>query len=306
MLEQGRAAAVVLTVAAAALMWFHGSPASAQGGASRAAPTGRPPLEITGATRIEYDDASQQWVFLGPRVVVVRGTMRVEAPEMLYAERAREITLPRGGTVATPTLEVTADRLSTNLQGRHITADGHVSGRFSEEDAPSPQTTWGTFRADHVVMDDRQDLKQIAAAGQVVIVRGDRRLSGDRGVYNLLTREGTVDGHAELVQGSNRLRADYVFADLRRREARADGHVLLDQNDLHGSADHATYSEPAQTAVLHGNVVLFRGGDTLTAERATILLDRDTAIAEGRVRLVAYPEGGSSPGGDRPPPGGRP
>lgn len=288
----GRSAAGVLILVAAGLM-LHRLPASAQSSAPRAAPPGRPPLEITGATRIEYDDTAHRWVFLGPRVVVVRGTTRVEAPEMHYAERTREITLPSGGRVATPTLEVTGDRLVTNLQSRHITADGHVSGRFADEDPPSPQTIWGTFRAGQVVADDRQDLKQVAATGEVVIVRGNRLLRGDHVVYNHLTREGTVDGRAELVQGSNRLRADHVFADLRQGEARADGHVLLDRNNLHGSADHATYSDPAQAAVLHGNVVLVRGSDTLTAERATIYLDRDTAIAEGAVRLVAYP--GSQP-----------
>jgi lipopolysaccharide export system protein LptA len=290
MTEKGRAAAV-LTVAAAALLWWSGPAAAAQSGPPGAAPAGRPPLEVTGATRIEYDDASQQWVFAGPRVVVVRGTTRLEAPEMLYAERAREVTLPRGGTIATPTLEVTADRLVTDLQSRHVTADGHVSGRFSDEAPPYPQTTWGTFRADHVVVDDRQDLKQMVATGQVVILRGDRRLSGDRIVYNHQSQQGTVDGHATLEQGTSRLRADRVFADLWRREARADGHVLLDHHDMRGSADHATYSEAAQTAVLDGHVVLLRGRDTLTAQRATVLLDRDTAIAEGDVSLVAYPEG---------------
>jgi lipopolysaccharide assembly outer membrane protein LptD (OstA) len=264
------------------------SPAAAQ--PTVPGPAGRPSIEVTGATHIEYDDASQQWTFRGPRVVVVRGTTRVEAPEILYAERAREVTLPRGGTVATPTLEVTADRLAMQLQTRHVTADGHVSGRFSDEG--ESQNTWGTLTADRVVVDDRQDLKQIVAVGEVVIVRGDRRLSGDRIAYNHLTQQGTVDGHAELRRGSSRLRADHIFADLKAREARADDHVQLDHDDVRGSADHATYSEPEQTAVLQGNVAIQRRRDTLTADRVTVLLDRHTAVAEGHVQLVAYPEGG--------------
>ncbi len=228
-------------------------------------------------------------MFRGPRVVVVRGTLRIEAPEVRYAERVHEVTLPSGGTVSTPTLEVTADHLLANLRTRHVTAEGRVAGRFSDEADPK---TWGTFTAHRVEVDDRPEQRQFVATGRVVIVREDRRLSGDRVVYDHQTQQGTVDGQAELARGSDRLRADHVFADLRRHEARADDHVLLDQDDIHGAADHATYNELDQTAVLLGNVKILRNRDTLTADRATVLLDRHTAIAEGHVEVVAYPEGG--------------
>ena len=277
----GKSSVAALLVVAAALWWW-GSAAVA------APPPGRPSLEVTGATRIEYDDALRQWMFRGPRVVVVRGTLRIEAPEVRYAEEIQEVTLPGGGTALTPTLEVTADRLLANLRTRHVTAEGHVAGRFSDEAEPK---TWGTFTAHRVEVDDRAEQHQFVATGQVVIVREDRRLSGDRVVYDHQAQQGTVDGQAELARGSDRLRADHVFADLRHHEARADDHVRLDQGEIHGSADHATYNEPDQTAVLSGNVKILRGRDTLAADRATVLLGRHTAIAEGHVEVVAYPEG---------------
>ncbi len=308
---RGRAralASIALTVAAAAFGWapaaWGSAPLLAQAQAApppagTATPAGRSPLDVTGATRIDYDDATQEWAFRGARVVVVRGNVRIESPEILYGEKTREVTLPRGGAVLTPTVEVTADRIITQLQRRHITAEGHVAGRFTDEEEPSsggstPQKRWGTFAAERVDLDDRPDARQIVATGQVVIVREDRRLRGDRVVYNHLTQQGTVQGHAELVGGSDRLRAEHIFADMKRREAQADDHVLLDHKDIHGSGDHAAYSEPAQTAMLTGHVVLHRGRDTLTADRATVLLDRDTAIAEGHVQLVAY-SGESAP-----------
>jgi len=247
------------------------------------------PLEVTGATKIEYDDSSRQWVFHGARVVVVRGTLRIEAAEIRYAERVREVTLPSRGTLSTPTLEVTADRLMANLQTRHITADGDVAGRFSDEGEPKAQ---GTFNAHRLEADDRPEQRQFVATGQVVIVRGDERLSGDRVMYDDRTQQGTVDGQADLARGADHLRADHVFADLRRHEARADDHVLLDHDEIHGSSDHAIYNEPDETAILLGNVKIVRGSDTLTADRATVLLGRHTVIAEGRVQVVAYPEGG--------------
>ncbi|HYM90099.1 MAG TPA: hypothetical protein VEW91_00520, partial [bacterium] len=148
-----RAAAAAACLAAAGLGSHPGSPAAAA-----AQPAARPPLEVTGATRIEYDDAARRWTFTGPRVAIVRASVRVEAPEIVYSERAREVVLPQGGAVLTPTLEVTADRIATLLDARHVTAEGHVAGRFAEE---APEKRWGTFSADRVEADDRPDLRQI-------------------------------------------------------------------------------------------------------------------------------------------------
>ena len=266
--------------------------------AAWAAPPPSPPtVEVTGATRIEYEDASQQWTFRGAPVVVYRGTTRIEAPVILYTEPTREVTLPDGGLVATPTLEVRADRIATNLASRHLTAEGHVAGRFTDENgsppAPAASRDWGTFAADRAELDDSAAHKEIVATGQVVVVRGDRRLSGDRIVYNHVTRQGTIEGHADMAQGADRLRAAYVFADLGRGTAEANGDVVLDHGDVHGSADFATYSEPEHRALLSGHVKLLQGSDTLTADLVTVLLVGETVIAEGGVEVTSYPAGGS-------------
>ena len=277
---------------AAGLGWGLGSRAAAAPPPPPGAPGSAPrlPLEVTGATRIEYDDPTKRWTFSGPRVVIVRGTLRVEAPEIAYSERAREVVLPRGGTVRTPTLEVGADRMAALLDARHVTAEGHVVGRFAGGSVPEgPPTRWGTFAADRVEADDRRDLHQIVATGQVVVEQGDRRLRGDRVAYDPGTQQGIAEGHAEVAQGSDALRAARISADLGRHDAAADGDVLLDHGELHGSADHATYAESGQTAVLWGHATLLRGRDTLTAERVTVLLDTDAVIGEGHVRIVAYP-----------------
>src|SRR5205807_4087003 len=156
-----RTAGAAALCVAAGLGWSLGSRTTA---AAPPPPQGAPgpvprvPLEVTGATRIEYDDATKRWTFSGARVVVVRGTLRVEAPEIGYGERAREVVLPRGGTVWTPTLEVGADRLAALLDTRHVTAEGHVVGRFAGEEPEGQRTRWGTFAADRVEADDRPDL----------------------------------------------------------------------------------------------------------------------------------------------------
>lgn len=273
-----RAAAAAACLAA----WGAGGPPGIPAAAAPV-PT-RPPVEVTGATRIEYDAAARQWTFSGPRVVIVRASTRLEAGEIAYNELAREVVLSGDAAVFTPTLEVTADRMTSLLDARHVTAEGHVAGRFADE----ARQRWGTFSADRVEVDDRADLRQIVATGQVVVQGDDRRLRGDRIVYNRLTQQGTADGHVELAQGRDSLRAGHVFADFARRLAAADDDVLMEYGDIHGSADHATYSGEEQTAVLWGHVRVRRGRDTLSADRVTAFLDRDAAIAQGHVRLLAY------------------
>src|SRR6266513_3386918 len=89
-------------------------------------PPAPPQIDVSGASTNEYDDATQEWVFRGARVVIVRGTVRIEAPEILYHAGARHIEVLGGGTISTPTFEVGADRIVAMLPTRHVTASGSV------------------------------------------------------------------------------------------------------------------------------------------------------------------------------------
>lgn len=268
------------------------------------APVPRPPaIDVSGASTIEYQDARQEWVFRGPQVVIVRGTLRIEAPEIRYLAAARQIEVLGRGTISTPTLEVGADRIVAMLPARHVTASGSVQGRFLDEGAaqgdaggPSapgvpggassggaaaPEGRWATFSADTVEADDRPDAGQIVATGQVAVLRGTQQLRADQIVYDRMSRQGTADGHAVLAQGADRLLADHIVADLDRGEAEAREHVVLVGEDMRGAADHAMLSQRAQMVVLDGHVVLYRGRARLEAERATIRFAEHTTIAEG-------------------------
>ena len=258
------------------------------------------PVQVSGASRIEYDDSSQEWLLTGQHVVAVRDTMRLEAPEIRYNGRTRQFNMPQRGTVSAPTFEITADRIVANLLARHATAEGNITGRFrlfappvhAVETAALP---WTTFQADQMVADDRPDARQIVATGGVIVVREDQQLHGDRVVYNRGAAQATVDGHADLVFGADRLRADHIAADLPRRHAEADGHVLLDGEEMHGSADQGTYTGDDRTAVLSGHVVITRGRDTLTADRVTVHVNERTAIAEGHPQVSGYPPAENRP-----------
>ncbi len=257
------------------------------GPAARGEP--RLPVDVTGATEIEFDAQTQQYTFRGPRVVVVRGTQRLEAPEIHYDAQKRAAVLPRGGTLTTPTMSLEGDQITADLGTRHFLAEGHVMGRFLDEGV------WTRLSAARLEADDRPDLQRAEAVGDVLATRDDEALRGDRVVYDRLTRHGTVEGHAALMRGADRLRADRVTVDFGTDEAEALGHVELDRESqgFHGSGDAATYSGQTKTGVLSGHASVARGRDILTADRITVHLDQSEAIADGHARIVAYPREGA-------------
>ena len=301
-----------LIVVALAGLSDAGAPAARAAGAP--APLG---IDVSGASRIEYEDAAQEWVFRGAPVVVVRGTLRIAAPEILYHGGAHQIEVLGGGAISTPTFEFGAERIVAMLPARHVTASGSVRGRFLSEAAAAGDAAgrgdaaaqgegspggdvaqdgrWATFSAETVEADDRPDAGQIVATGQVAVLRGDQQLRADRIVYDRMTRQGTADGHAVLAQGADRLLADHLVADLDRGEAEARGQVRLEGEDMRGVADHATLAQRTQTVALDGHVVLYRGRARLEAERATIRFAEHTTIAEGHPAKIIS-------GAEAPPP----
>jgi lipopolysaccharide export system protein LptA len=254
--------------------------------------TARLPVDVTGATFIDYDARTQEYIFRGPIVVIVRGAERLEAPEVRYDAGARRAILPRRGILSTPTMRLEADRMTADLATRHFLAEGAVEARFLDAGI------WTSLRAQRIAADDRSDLQEAEATGDVVVIREDEELRGDRVIYNRGTRHATVEGHATFTRGIDRFQADRIVADIATRDVEATGHLMLDRasQGMHGSADRGTYSARLATAVLSGGVRLSRGRDLLTADKVTVRLDSNEAIADGHVQITAYP-GGTQPAG---------
>jgi len=286
-------------IALALLAWgvpgvFVTAPASAQTPA--APPSGAPslPVDVTGATEIEYDAATEQYTFRGPQVVVTRGDERLVAPVVLYAGTTRRVELPERGTVSTPAEELSADHIVAELSARHLVADGRADGKFLDQGA------WTSLAADRLEVRDQGDRRDVVATGHVVAVRGDEELRGDRVTYDRVAQHATVEGGAVLTRGADRLQADQIAVDVAARDAVASGHVVLDRvsEHVHGVADRGTYAGGTETAVLSGHVVLTRDRDVVTAETITMRLSQHVAVADGRPTIVAYPregEPGSTP-----------
>jgi len=288
-----RLAAVVLAGLAGWTCMALGGSASAQapGPATSAEPA--QPVDVVGATEIRYDAATEQYTFRGPHVVVTQGLRRLVAPLVLYTGTARRAEMPEGGTITSPTEELSADDLVAELNARHLVADGHAQGRFLDEGE------WTQLSADRIEMRDDPDHHDVTATGHVVGARADQELGGDHVVYDRATQRAAIDGHASLARGGDRLQADAVAANLATHDAEATGHVILDRaaEQLHAVADRATYAGGTDTAVLSGHARLTRDRDVVTADTITMDLARNQAHADGSVTIVAYPgaEGQPSP-----------
>jgi len=280
--------AAVLTMAAAALGQTvppvppipPAAPAGSEGTAGPPAP-----VDVSGADRIEYDAATQEYTFLGPHVVVTRGDQRLEAPEIRYDGARRRAVLPRHGTLTTPTMNLDADTITADLGTRHVLSEGNAHGRFLD------QGVWATVTAGRVEADDRPDLRRVDAQGDAVLVRGDEQLRGNHIVYDRTAQHGTVDGQAVAVRGGDRIEADHIEGDLGTRNGVATGHVVLDRaaTHVHGTADRATYSGAGDTVVLTGHAVVTRDRDQMEADQITVHLHDNTAVADGHPKIVAYP-----------------
>jgi len=254
------------------------------------------PVDVTGASRIDYDAGAEEYTFRGPRVVVIRGEQRLVAPVIFYRASTRRAELPERGTVSAPTGELTADHIVAELATRHLVAEGQAAGRFLDEG------TWASITADRIEVTDQTDQREIEATGHVVVVRGDEELRGDHVTYDRTGQRATVVGDAVAIRGGDRLQADQVVADLGTRDAVATGRVTLDRaaQAMHGSADRVTYTGRTDTAVLSGHAMLTRDHDMVTADTITVEMAQHHALADGQSTVVAYPsEGGGQ--GETPP-----
>jgi len=284
---------VVLAASAPAFAQSPGPATSAPAPGATPAAAASEPVDVVGATEIQYDAATEQYAFRGPQVVVTQGVRRLVAPVVLYTGTTRTADLPEGGTISSPTEELSADHLTAELNARHLVADGHAQGRVLDEGE------WTQLAADRIEMRDDADHHDVTATGHVVGTRADEALSGDTVTYDRTTRLAQVDGHASLTRGGDHIQADAISANLGTRDAAATGHVMLDRagQHVHAVADRATYAGGADTAVLSGHAMLTRDRDVVHADTITMDLAQNRAQADGSVTIVAYPreEGPSSP-----------
>ena len=114
-------------------------------------------------------------------------------------------------------LEIEADRMAFDYDQGELRYDGNVKVRHGDVSMRSEKLllTFNPGRA--------KSLKTIEATGDVEVLRGEERASGDHASYDPNSRIITLTGKASLGSGSNRIGGESVVVYLAERRAEVKG-----------------------------------------------------------------------------------
>jgi len=253
---------------------------SASGPAGAQAPPAGP-IQITGATLLEYDEATGKWRLEGAPVTVTRGQSVVRAARAQFDERARIVTAEGGVEMTQPGLALRADAAELWLADERIRARGNVRLTSTREG-----------QAATLIAPEVEGLlltRRFVASGGVSITRGEVTVTGRRVEYDDGEQVAVVTGEPEVRYRDGVVTADVVTAWLGREHVRGEGAVRLRRADLTGSARRVDVRLREQLATLSGGARVERGADRLDAEEIEVELDRSRATARGNPRLTITP-----------------
>jgi len=270
-----RAARLARLAATVALGLGVVAPAHGQGGPAP------PPVEVSGASRIEYDDATGVLAAEGAPVVVTRGRTELRAPRVRYDVRARLITGTGGVIVADPELHLQAASVEVRLDDEGLRASGDVVVR-------------GTGGAERTTLSAPElvgslQTRQFVATGGVTVTRGEWTVTGRRVDYDDRQRLAVVTGDPMARFRDATMTARTIHLWLAEERARGEGEVRIRRGDLLGQAPRADISARDRRAVLSGGARVDRGPDRVTADVIEVDLDGTLVTARGGSRLIVTP-----------------
>lgn len=253
------------------------SPAAAQ-----VRPTPAPlPIEVSGATRLEYNDSTGILQAEGAPVSVTRGRTVVRASRIRYDARARTIVASGGVELTDPGLSLRADDAEFRLSDDRVRANGNVVMRTVRDD----ETT--VLRAPEV--EGSLQTRRFVATDRVSVMRGEWTATGRRLDYDDGLQVAVISGEAEARYKDATMAAEVITFFVAREMVRAEGAVRLRRGDLTGTAPRVDVAVRDGRAVLSGGAQVTRGRDRLTAEVIEVDLDGSRVTARGTPRLIVVP-----------------
>lgn len=139
------------------------------------------------------------------------------------------------------------------------------------------------------------DNTHLVATGDVVLVKGDNRLTGPQIDYDSDKEYAVVNNSARLTMPDGTMTAGKLEAFLSEDRVVGEGdvHIVSEPRQLDAVADYAVYygakSRQAK-AVLSGNARAVQQGNVLTGNTLTIYMDDKVMDAQGRTKLVINPQ----------------
>lgn len=253
---------------------------------ANAAPS--PPTDVTGATFVEFNDATGIWLLRGNPVAVTRGTTTIRAAVIEYDSRQQVVRASGGVTYADPSGTFTSLRAAAWLQEERLLAEGEVSGVLREG-------TQETHLRSHSLEAWRKDRRALAI-GDVQVRRGEVTITGPRLEFLEATHRAIATGRSAVAAPEGRLSADRIEAFLDREEGFAEGNVeiLVHPKDstgqpIEGRAPKAVLRRAERIAILSGGASVRQGQNTATAQEITVDIGRNRIVATGQVHMVLYP-----------------
>lgn len=239
----------------------------------------RPPIEISGATYSEFDDASGVWLMRGNPVVATRGAITVRAPLLRYDSRQQVVYATGGASYADAAVSVNAAQVTLWAQEERAVAEGDVSAVLRRDNGQ--QLTCARLE---VWSNDRRAV----ATGAVRLAQRDGTLSGERLEYDDREGRAVVTGNPKATTSDGALTADRIESHFARQEIVADGNVTLTHGELDGRAPKAVLRQRDGVAVLSGGATVRQGRNETTAQTITVDLRRRRVEASGQAHIVVF------------------
>ena len=244
--------------------------------------TAQPPmqLEVTGATRVEFNDSAGVWELYGNPVTVRRGPVVLEAPAVRYSTRDQIVIASSGVSYGDEMLTASAGTVTVWLREGRAVAENEVQVAYRLSEPVE-------LRAGRVEL--LQKPRVLIASGAARLARGPWAITADQITYDHPARRAVASGSVQAHTPDGMLGADRVEAQLLAEELIADGHVVITRDTVEGHAAHAVFRQQAGQAELSGDALVRLGRNAVQAPVITIDLRARRVTATGGAHLVGYP-----------------
>jgi len=209
-----------------------------------------PPVELSGATFADLDEATGVWTLRGAPVTVRRGPVTIQAPLLTYDRRAQIVRAAGGVRYTDAALVIEAPQITAWLAEDRLVAEAGVTAE--------------------------QRIEQLRlTAGRLEAFNRERRL--------------LATGDPVLVAPEGRLAADRIEVFAARGDVVAEGNGRFAFEQIEGRAPHITVRQQPPTAVLSGGAVVRQGPNELQAATVTVDLQRRRMTAQGSAVVTVHP-----------------
>lgn len=132
------------------------------------------------------------------------------------------------------------------------------------------------------------DAKQntLIASGNVVVLQGDIRITGDGGIYFQSSQRIVLSGNVRVEREKMTLTCERAIASGTEDRIEVSGNVRYVYKDIQGSSGTGIYDRKAQTVLLSGSPKVWQNRDVLSGESILVDIQKSKVTTYGRAKAV--------------------